>query len=421
MRAKRSTIYAVGIAIALLLLLLFVRHWHEERSETTASTNVPVMVSVVPAVRRSISRDLSVAGVFQPYQEVDIHGKVSGYIRHIYVDIGDRVRQGQTLAVLEVPELQAQVLGAESGVERSQQDILRLRNEVSKTEADYAATHANYQRLKSASEQRPGLIAAQELDDAQARDGEAAAQVQAAKSAVAGAQQQLGMSQANRQEVRSMAQYATITAPFSGVVTARYADTGSLIPAGTSNSGNTQAVVRLAQSDLLRLRMPVPEEDVPFVSEGSPVVVHVQATGQRFTGTVVRFTRDVSNATRTMMTEVDVPNPQLALSPGMYADTTFTLQKKDNAVIVPVAAVVQGRQPSIWIVDSSGKVQQRSVTLGIVSANSQEIVAGISEGEQVIVVGQSILHAAEAVHAEPAKGDLVNYSPPPVASGQGEQ
>ena len=152
MRAKRSTIYAVGIAIALLLLLLFVRHWHEERSETTASTNVPVMVSVVPAVRRSISRDLSVAGVFQPYQEVDIHGKVSGYIRHIYVDIGDRVRQGQTLAVLEVPELQAQVLGAESGVERSQQDILRLRNEVSKTEADYAATHANYQRLKSASE-----------------------------------------------------------------------------------------------------------------------------------------------------------------------------------------------------------------------------------------------------------------------------
>jgi len=420
MRAKRSTFYAVGIAIVLLLLFV-VYHRREQRSASPARTNMAATVSVVPAVRRSISRELSLAGVFQPYQEVDIHGKVSGYIRHIYVDIGDRVRQGQTLAVLEVPELQAQVLGAESGVERSQQEILRLRNEVSQTEASYAATHANYERLKSASEQRPGLIAAQELDDAQAHDGEAAAQVQAAKSAVAAAQQQLGMSQANRQEVRSMAQYATITAPFSGVVTARYADTGSLIPAGTSNSGNTQAVVRLAQSDLLRLRMPVPEDAVPFVTEGSPVMVHVQATGQSFMGTVVRFTRDVSDATRTMMTEVDVPNPQLALSPGMYADTTFTLQKKNDAVVIPVAAVVQGDPPSVWIVDASGRVQHRPVTLGIVSANSQQITSGIAPGDLVIVGGQSALHAGEAVQAEPARGDLVNYSAPATPAAQGDQ
>jgi RND family efflux transporter MFP subunit len=420
MRAKRSAFYAVGIAIVLLLLLLFVRHYHEERSESSVAENSPATVSVVPAVRRSITRELSLAGVFQPYQEVDIHGKVSGYIRHIYVDIGDRVKQGQTLAVLEVPELQAQVLGAESGVERSQQEIVRLRNEVSRTEADYGATHANYERLKSASDQRPGLIAAQELDDAQARDGVGAAQVRAAKSAVAAAQQQLGMSQANRQEVSSMAQYATITAPFSGVVTARYADTGSLIPAGTSNSGSTQAVVRLAQSDLLRLRMPVPEEAVPFVTEGSPVLVNVQATGQKFTGTVVRFTRDVSDATRTMMTEVDVPNPQLALSPGMYANTTFTLQKNDDAVVIPVAAVVQGSQPSVWIVDASGHAQQRAVTLGIVSANAQEITSGIAPGDQVIVGGQAALHAGEPVHAEPAKGDLVNYSAP-ATSGQVDQ
>jgi RND family efflux transporter MFP subunit len=419
MRARRSAFYAVGIAIVLLLLLL-VHHWREQQSESSNSANTPAMVSVVPAVRRSISRELSLAGVFQPYQEVDIHGKVSGYIRHIYVDIGDRVRQGQTLAVLEVPELQAQVLGAESGVERSQQEIVRLRNEVSKTEADYAATHANYERLKSASEQRPGLIAAQELDDAQARDGVGAAQVQAAKSAVAAAQQQLGMSQANRQEVRSMAEYATITAPFSGVVTARYADTGSLIPAGTSNSGSTQAVVRLAQSDLLRLRMPVPEDAVPFVTEGSPVLVNVQATGHKFTGTVVRFTRDVSDATRTMMTEVDVPNPDLALSPGMYANTTFTLQNKNDAIVIPVVAVVRGSQPSVWIVDAAGRAQQRAVTLGIVSANAQEITSGIAPGDQVIVGGQAALHAGEPVHAEPAKGDLVNYSAPP-ASSQGDQ
>ena len=406
MRAKRS--YAIGVVIVVVLLLIF---WHRQRAGSPADSAVAATpnVSVVAAERKPIARTLDVAGVFQPFQEVDIHGKVSGYIRRINVDIGDRVHQGETLAVLEVPELQAQVLGAESGVERSQQQIAQQQEDVSRADANYAATHANYERLKSASAQQPGLIAAQELDNAQAQDGVAAAQVHAAKAAVAAAQQQLGMSRAERQQVASMAQYATITAPFSGVVTARYADTGSLIPAGTANSGTVQAVVRLAQSDVLRLRMPVPEEDVPFVHEGSAVTVHVQATGQTFNATVVRFTRDVSNATRTMETEVDIPNPQLTLAPGMYADTNFVLQQKPDAIVVPAAAVLEGEHPSVWIVDAAGHAQQRFVTLGIAGANSQEITSGINAGDRVIVGGQAALHAGEAVNAIPAHGDLVDY------------
>lgn len=412
MRAKRSALYAVGIAFVLLLLFLVIRHRGNTNSADVAASDPTV--SVVAASRRNIARTLTVAGVFQPYQEVDIHGKVSGYISHIYVDIGDRVHQGETLAVLEVPELEAQVLGAQSNVERSQQDIVRLRNEVSRNEANYAATHANYVRLQNASDQRPGLIAAQELDNARAADQEAAAQVQASKSAVAAAEQQLGMSKASQQEVRSIAQYATITAPFKGIVTMRYADTGSLIPAGTSNSGASQAVVRLAQSDLLRLRMPVPEEDVPLIHEGNPVMVRVQATGQQFAGTVVRYTRDVSNATRTMETEVDVPNPDLTLSPGMYAETTFTLQQKNDAIVVPLTAVIAGDRPTVWVVDSNGHAQQRFVTLGIATANTEEITQGISPGEMVIVGGQESLHEGEALRAVRMHGDLADYR----ASGQ---
>jgi RND family efflux transporter MFP subunit len=409
MRAKRS--YAVGVVILVLLLLIFWLHRRAESPDPAVSATPNV--SVVPAERKPIARTLDVAGVFQAFQEVDIHGKVSGYIRRINVDIGDRVHQGETLAVLEVPELQAQVLGAESGVQRSQQQIAQQQEDVSRAEANYAATHANYERLKSASAQQPGLIAAQELDNAQAQDHIAAAQVQAAKAAVAAAQQQLGMSRAERQQVSSMAQYATITAPFNGVVTARYADTGSLIPAGTDNSGSTQAVVRLAQSDVLRLRMPVPEEDVPFVHEGSPVTVHVQATGQTFNATVVRFTRDVSNATRTMETEVDIPNPQLALEPGMYADTVFVLQQKPDAIVVPTAAVLEGDHPSVWMVDATGHAQQRFVTLGIAGANTQEITSGINAGDRVIVGGQAALHAGQQVNAVPAHGDLVDYHADP--------
>ena len=167
-----------------------------------------------------------------------------------------------------------------------------------------------YVRLKQASDQQPGLVAAQELDDALAKDQASASQIGAARSAVAAAEGQLGVSRAENLRVSSMEQYATITAPYAGVVTMRYADTGALIPAGTAEGPN-QAVVRLAQSDVLRLRMPIPERDVPMVHIGSLVSVRVRATGQQFPGKVVRFTHDVSNSTRTMLTEVDVANSDL--------------------------------------------------------------------------------------------------------------
>jgi len=411
MRAPIRTFLLVGGLIVVAVVAFLLYRSDKSGHQETIPPQSP-NVSTVPAVRHSISRTLELAAVFQPFQEVDIHGKVSGYIRRINVDIGDRVRQGQVLATLEVPELQAQVLGADAGVARSRSDIDRLQNEVARAQAGFAATHASYQRLKSASEQQPGLIAAQELDDALGRDGAAAAQVDAAKSAVATAQQQLGMSRADLQRVHTLAQYATITAPFSGVVTARYADTGSLIPAGTANTSNAQPVVRLAQSDVLRLRLPVPEQDTPLVHEGSAVTVHVQATGQTFNGTVVRFSRDVSNTTRTMLTEIDVKNPDLKLAPGMYANATFSLQRKDDAIVVPAAAVLQGSHPIVWIVDSLGRAQPRSVSLGIASANAQEILSGIQPGDRVIIGGQSSLQAGEAVHAVAAHSDLVNYVAP---------
>src|SRR3984957_17665537 len=385
MRSRRLLLVAACCLLALLLCLSFL-HLHQRDGVLADVPAPPPIVSTAMAHVGSIAEQLTVAGVFQPFQEVDVHGKVSGYIRHISVDIGDHVRQGQTLAVLEVPELEAEVAGAQAGITETRQNILRLRDEVVRAQAAYAAVHANYERLKQASEQQPGLVAAQELDDALARDRTAAAAVEAAKSAVAAAQGQLGVSRAENMRVSSLEQYATITAPYSGVVTMRYADTGALIPAGTAEGGS-QAVVRLAQSDVLRLGMPVPERDVPLVRLGSVVAVHVQATGQQFPGTVVRFTRDVSNATRTMLTEVDVPNPDLTLTPGMYADVTFNLQQKNATLIVPESAIIEGDHPSVLLVDSNNCVERRSVVLGIDDANQQEISSGLQPGDRVIIGG----------------------------------
>ncbi|WP_157439790.1 efflux RND transporter periplasmic adaptor subunit [Terracidiphilus gabretensis] len=406
MRGKRILVYALCVAAAVVVIALIL---HRSRSpKDIAEEHTAHAVSVVAAVRGPIARQLVLAGIFQPFQEIDVHGKVSGYVQHIYVDIGDRVHQGQTLAILEVPELDAQVEGAQAGVARSQDEIARMQREVSRDEAIYAAAHANYERLKQASDQQPGLIAAQELDDALAKDRSAAAQVDAAKSAVSAAQGQLGVAKADKMRVSSMVQYATISAPFTGVVTMRYADTGSLVPAGTSES-NAQAVVRLAQSDVLRLRMPVPEEDVPFVHEGSQVMVRIQATGARFPGKVVRFTRDVSTATRTMLTEVDVPNPSLTLAPGMYAEVAFNLEQKSDAVIVPTAAIVQGDQPSVLLVNASNLVERRAVSLGISGANRQEILSGIAPGDQVIVGGLASVRPGDRVQPRPVSADMVEY------------
>jgi RND family efflux transporter MFP subunit len=407
MRSRRFVVIAICCLIAGLLLFWFLhRRGQPDASEETSLP--PPSVSTATARPGFIADQLTVAGIFQPFQEIDVHGKVSGYIRKIYVDIGDRVRQGQTLAMLEVPELQAEVAGADAGITQTQQNILRLQNEVSREEAAYAAVHANYVRLKQASDQQPGLVAAQELDDALARDLTAAAQIDAAKSAVAAAQGQLGVSRAEHLRVSSMEQYATITAPYSGVVTMRYADTGALIPAGTAE-GLNQAVVRLAQSDVLRLRMPVPERDVPMIHVGSAVIVNVQATGQQFPGTVVRFTRDVSNATRTMLTEVDVKNSDLALTPGMYANVTFNLREKKDALLVPASAIIQGDQPAVMLVDSSNHVQKRTVALGIAGANSQEVISGLQSGDKVIIGGGSTLQPGERVTPHAAPSDLVNY------------
>jgi RND family efflux transporter MFP subunit len=416
MRSKRLLLITACCLAAVLLLLYFL-HGHHQADATAEAPSPAPAVSVATAHTGFIANQLTVAGVFQAFQEIDVHGKVSGYIRRIYVDIGDRVRQGQTLAVLEVPELQAEVAGAQAGITQTQQNILRLQNEVAREQAVYAAVHANYVRLKQASDQQPGLVAAQELDDALAKDQSAASQVDAAKSAVAAAQGQLGVSRAENLRVSSMVQYATITAPYSGVVTMRYADTGSLIPAGTAE-GLNQAVVRLAQSDVLRLRMPVPERDVPLVHEGSVVMVHVQATGQQFPGTVVRFTRDVSNSTRTMMTEVDVNNPGLTLTPGMYADVTFNLEQKKDALIVPASAIIQGDQPSVMLVDSSNRVEKRPVVLGIGGSNSQEVTSGIRAGDRVIIGGLSALQPGQQVTPQPAKGDLANYQKDNQKGGQ---
>jgi len=385
--------------IAGLLCLLFVALFLIVRNRYgKAPAEQPRAAAVVAVTRGNLASSLSVAGQFQPYQLVDLHAKVSGYIRWIKVDIGDRVRQGEVLATLEVPELQNQVEGAQAEVRHSQSDITRAQSEVVSAESTYSAVHAEYTRLEEASKERPGLIAEQELDDARAKDQQAAAQVGVAKASLDAMQQQLGVSRATHSRFETMSRYEQIVAPFTGVVTKRYADTGTLIQAGQDNNTNTLPVVQVAESDLLRLRMPVPESDVPNIQVGGEVEVKVNATGRTFTGKIIRFSRALDTNTRTMLTEVDVPNRDLSLSPGMYAETTIQLQQKNDALTLPAQAVVQsGDQSYVLVVDATNHVEKRNVTLGIQTSNRVEITSGLQAGDNVIAAGQARYQPGELV------------------------
>jgi RND family efflux transporter MFP subunit len=351
----------------------------------------------VTASRATLANSLTVAGEFLPYQEVELHAKVAGYIRSIHVDIGDRVKQGEVLAVLDVPELQAQVQGAQAGVRQSQAEIARATNDVTRDEATYAALHTAAVRLQQASDARPGLIAQQELDDARAKDQAAAAQVDAAKSALNAMQQQLGVSQAQQQQVSTMADYSHITAPFSGVITWRYADTGALIQAGTSNAGSAP-VVKIAQVSTLRLRLPVPEGIAPYIHDGDDVMIHIDVLGRTITGKVARSTDELESSTRSMQVEVDVPNANGSLTPGMYAQVTLNVKRSGDALVVPIQAVdTSAPQPTLLVVNAQNHVEKRVVQTGVATANRIEILSGLREGELVIVANQSSYQSGELV------------------------
>lgn len=385
---KRTSLILPGIAvvaIATVCLCAATGCGHSGGSSTTVSADAAPRAAVVQVRRAPLSNTLSIAGEFLPYQEVELHAKVAGYIRKINVDIGDRVRAGQVLAILEIPELSAQLEGANAGVRHSQEEITHSQNEVTRAEADHAALHSAATRLRQASEARPGLIAEQELDDAVAKDRSAEAQVDASKSALSASGQQLQVSQAERQHFSALSEYSKITAPFDGVVTWRYADTGSLIQAGTSNI-SSMPVVKLSQVNVLRLRIPVPESLAASVHDGEPADIRVKATDEHISGKIVRSTDSLDRSTRTMQVEVDVPNQDYKLTPGMYADVSLRIQNDANALTLPVQAINRSAdKTTVLLVNSQNHVEEREIRTGIEGSNRIQVLAGLSEGDRVIV------------------------------------
>lgn len=379
------------------------------RAEKTSDSPT---VAVAKATAENLFQGLTLTAEFKPFQEVDLMAKVAGYVKEIRVDTGDRVKQGQLLAVLEIPEQANDLARAKAAVDLAGAEVARARDELKRAESAHEITHLSFTRLSEVAAKRPGLVAQQEIDDAHSKDLVSESQIAGARSSLSASQQQVAMNQAELAKVRTLIDYARVTAPFPGVITKRYADTGSMIQAGTASQTQAMPLVRLSQNSLLRLILPVPESVVPGIHIGQQVEVRVRTLNQSFPGRVARFSDKLQVSTRTMDTEVDVSNSNLLLIPGMYAEVNLTLDRKQNVLAIPVTAVdidiadnaeqsrdisKEGKSGTVLVVTANKQIEVRKVRLGLETANRIEILSGLQEGEMVVIGNRGALQPGDRV------------------------
>lgn len=343
------------------------------------------VVAVARVAREDLAESLTMAAEFRPYQQAALHAKIAGFLQTISVDVGDHVKEGQAIARLDVPELKHDLEKASAALRASEQEVLR-------GEANFNEAYLASQRLQGVVKQNPKLVAGQELDAVQAKEASTAGTLDAAK-------QRVQECQAEVSKVRSMITYTTITAPFDGVITRRYVDTGALVPAGTSSSAQVP-VVDIAEDKRLRLAFPVPESAVALVKVDAPVRITVGSLGVTIEGKVSRFSGKVDRATRTMSTEVAVDNSDGRLKPGMYASVALMVRESKGAIAVPVQAIAAGEKPHVLVVGKGGTVEERPVKLGLQTPEKAEVLTGLQPGEMVIVGSRSGIQPGQKVTAK---------------------
>jgi len=351
------------------------------------SADKPQDVPTVAAVKvecGEISREASFDAELRPFQEIELHARVTGYMDVLNVDAGDIVKAGDVLAVLDVPDLKIEIEHALAAERRSKAEIVRA-------EAAYEDAHLAYERLRKTSIAQPNLIAQQDIDTAKAHDRTAEAAVDAAREAA-------NVASAEVKKLRVMNDYTQITAPFAGVITKRYNDPGALIQAGTSTG--TLPVVRLSQNEKLRVVFPVSISFVSAIKVGDPVEIRIPLVNRTISGTVARFSKKVETSTRTMDTEVDVPNTDLSLIPGIYATAVLRINHHNNALMVPVEAVAREKETAtVYVINREHRIEERQVKIGIETANRIEILSGLSENELVMTSSRAQVKPGEVVEA----------------------
>lgn len=323
----------------------------------------PVDVKTTRPTRGEIHRFVTLPGSIKANQQATLYAKVAGYLKSLNVDKGDRVTAGQALGEIEVPELAA--------------EAVKYRAEIRVAETDL-------KRLTAAQKNAPDLVTPQSVDEARGR---------------------LEIAQANLERTETLLAYSKLTAPFSGVVTARHVDPGSFVPAATSGSAaQTAAIVTLMDFNTVRAQVAVPELEAALVRVGQPVRLTTESLpGKKFEGSVSRISYALDDATRTMLVEADLPNPDLTLRPGMYATIKVGVEQHSDVTLIPVEALVMEKANAFVFVVSEGKAKKTPIKIGFNDGVKVEVASGLTGSEAVILVGKMTLADGATVNVTEAK------------------
>ena len=363
----RTWLFAFVVLVVLIAAVLV----HSRRGAARASLPATPTVAVVKVAWTDLHKEIAIPAEFRAYAQVDLHAKVSGYVKQINVDIGDIVKAGQLLAVLEVPESREELAHATAAQQRSA--------------AAYRDSHLAYTRLIAVNREHPNLVAQQDLDTAEAKDATAAGELAAARADVS--------------KDQTLVDYTRITAPFDGVITRRYADPGALVQAGTASQTQTMPLVRLSDNYHLRLDFPVSVDYAQDIRSGATVSVRVESLGGKtFVGRIARFTHTVDASTRTMTAEMEVENSNLALLPGMYATVILRAEERPHVMAIPIEAVPQGAK-SVFVVDAKHEVAERVIRLGLETPSQYEVLDGLADGDLVMLGNPMQLRPGQKVVA----------------------
>jgi RND family efflux transporter MFP subunit len=359
MTRYKTIIWVLAVIVVLALFAVYKHAGFHPATPSADQQSGRRIVAVAQVIRKNLTHRISFTAELEPYQDVNLYGKAAGYLKTINVDIGDQVRTGEVIATLDMSEQEAELAQARAAAEKARLD---------------------YERLNGVAEKKPGLIAQQDVDDV--------------RIAYAGAK-------AHLQYAQVIVDYGRIVAPFSGVITHRYADPGALIQSGISSDTQATPVVRLAENTLLRLNFPVPESIVPQVKRGLPVTVQIDSTGQTLHSVIARLADRVDDTTRTMNVEVDINNADRHLTSGMFGQVTLNLDAKQDVLAVPVQAVAGKEKPTVWVVNAKHQLEERAVMLGLQTPDSVEILSGVHEGEWVVFGSRSGLSPGATVESKP--------------------
>ncbi len=335
----------------------------------------PVEVKTARPSRGEIIRSVALPGTIKANQQATIYAKVAGYLKLLAVDKGDRVQAGQSLCEIEVPELIA--------------DVAKYKAELVRAEADVKVAGLEVGRLAKAQKQAPDLVLPQAVDNSEGRLAMARAGVE--------------MARANLERTDTLLRYAKVTAPFAGIVTARFVDPGAFIPAATSGSAaQTAAIVTIADFNTVRLQVPLPEVEAALAQVGQPVKLTVEGLpGKSFAGTISRMSYALDDATKTMLIEADLPNADLALRPGMYANVKVGVQKHTDALLIPVEALVMEKANAFVFLAVGGKAKKTAIKIGFNDGMKVEVLSGLTGSESVILAGKQGFNDGQPVQVTP--------------------